>query len=196
MCYNYLMGKQYIKAQYNEQKQKLCTNCKNFKNFSEFHKRAKAPDGIVSYCKACVKEIDTKRNESKLKKPRKTVNNLIHCRHCEEYLDKSEFWGNDLTYCRPCKTKVGINSNLKKKGLDMESYSDMEKSQNGVCAICKNPESKKRRLSVDHDHECCPGSGSCGKCIRGLLCSNCNTAIGLMKDSVETLKAAIAYLEK
>lgn len=175
---------------------KTCTKCNKTKPHSEFHKKKQVHDGYAYHCKACVREYDMKENDPKRVMPRKEQDGLIHCRHCEEYLNKSEFWGNDLTYCRPCKTKVGINSNLKKKGLNMESYSDMEKSQNGVCAICKNPESKKRRLSVDHDHECCPGSGSCGKCIRGLLCSNCNTALGLVKDSVETLKSAIAYLQK
>lgn len=189
------MGKQYIKATYNEQGQKLCTNCKNFKDFSEFHKRAASPDGIVTYCRVCVKDIDTKRNEHKLTKPRKQVGSLIHCRKCDQYLDKSKFW-RGLTYCRECSKVVGHAGNLKRFGLTVEDYIDMEKSQNGVCAICKDPEMNKRRLSVDHDHACCPGSGSCGKCIRGLLCSNCNTALGNFKDNLETIKAALAYLQK
>src|SRR4029077_2130187 len=33
-------------------------------------------------------------------------------------------------------------------------------------------------LAVDHDHNCCPGAHSCGKCIRGILCGTCNSALG------------------
>lgn len=41
-------------------------------------------------------------------------------------------------------------------------------------------------LSIDHDHET-------GK-VRGLLCNNCNRAIGLLGDSVSTLLDAVEYL--
>lgn len=44
------------------------------------------------------------------------------------------------------------------------------------------------KLVVDHCHDT-------GK-IRGLLCHNCNRALGLLKDSVHTLESAIDYLEK
>lgn len=59
------------------------------------------------------------------------------------------------------------------------------------CQICGS----KERLHVDHDHSCCSNSGeSCGKCVRGALCSNCNTAIGLLGDDVGLLSSAIIYL--
>lgn len=169
---------------------RICSICNEYKNIKDFK------NDKYSWCNVCQKEYDRKRNEKGLVKPRKIVGELVHCRHCEQYLDRSEFWGNDLTYCRPCKKKVGINSNLRKYKLTMETYSEMEKSQNGVCAICKDPEMNKKRLSVDHDHACCPGYGSCGKCIRGLLCSNCNTFLGNAKDDIEILKSAIEYLQK
>lgn len=49
---------------------------------------------------------------------------------------------------------------------------------------------------VDHDHKCCPGSRSCGKCVRGVLCRSCNLALGLVEDNIENLRGLIAYLEK
>ena len=71
-------------------------------------------------------------------------------------------------------------------GLTKEGYLEMLKSQNGVCAICCNPE-KKKRLAVDHCH-------NTGK-IRGLLCARCNTSIGRFNDDVELLQKAIDYLK-
>lgn len=81
-------------------------------------------------------------------------------------------------------------------GLTPADYDRMLAEQNGVCAICKQPETtvdprSKRpyvRLPVDHDH-------ATGR-VRGLLCHRCNRAIGLLKDDIDLLKAAAAYLER
>jgi hypothetical protein len=175
---------------------KQCSKCLKQKPYSDFHKKKAINDGYAYHCKACVREYDMKEHDPKRVLPRKQKDGLVHCRHCEQYLDRSNFWGKDLTYCRPCKKTVGINSNLKKKGLDMDSYSILEKSQSGVCAICKNPELNRKRLSVDHDHSCCPGENTCGKCNRGLLCFNCNVILGNAKDNIDILQAAIKYLQK
>lgn len=189
------MRKEYTKVQYNNQKQKQCTKCQNFKNFSDFHKRKHSPDAHAPYCKPCVREIDLARNESKLIMPRKVQGNLIHCRYCEQYLPKSSFWSKN-TYCKTCQPLIGHIGNLKKYGLTRDDYVDLEKSQNGVCKICGESEKHKKRLSVDHDHACCSGQGSCGKCIRGLLCSNCNRVLGQLKDNKVLLQNMIDYLDK
>lgn len=75
---------------------------------------------------------------------------------------------------------------LKKFGMTPESHAAMLAAQGGVCLICKNPQPSRRALAVDHCHTT--------KRVRGLLCSNCNTAIGLLKDDVRLLESAIAYL--
>jgi len=74
--------------------------------------------------------------------------------------------------------------------LAPEAYDRMLEERGGVCAICKNPPAKGR-LAVDHDHSCCPGMKTCGKCIRGLLCHKCNRALGVLE---KHLSAAIAYV--
>jgi hypothetical protein len=51
-------------------------------------------------------------------------------------------------------------------------------------------------LAVDHDHACCPGGSSCGKCVRGLLCSTCNSALGLLGEDTGTLHRAAGYLDR
>lgn len=56
-------------------------------------------------------------------------------------------------------------------GLDWDQYQEMIRVQGGRCAICRR---KPKQFCVDHDHSCCPGEKSCGKCVRGLLCRPCN----------------------
>jgi hypothetical protein len=51
-------------------------------------------------------------------------------------------------------------------------------------------------LHIDHDHACCEGAKSCGKCIRKLLCWGCNSALGLIDDRVEVAQALVDYLEE
>lgn len=79
-----------------------------------------------------------------------------------------------------------------KYGLTKEQYDEMFSWQNGVCAICKRPETavmgkKVMELAVDHCH-------TSGK-IRGLLCSTCNTALGSFRDDIQVMESALKYLE-
>lgn len=64
------------------------------------------------------------------------------------------------------------------------------------CGICQEPpRATGRAHHVDHDHSCCPEPArSCGKCIRGVLCSACNTAIGSLKEDPELFRRALSYL--
>jgi hypothetical protein len=75
-----------------------------------------------------------------------------------------------------------------------ERYTELLDAQRGVCALCARPERAGRDLAVDHDHRCCPGSRSCGGCVRGLLCGRCNVGLGRFGDSGEKLGAAVRYL--
>lgn len=77
-------------------------------------------------------------------------------------------------------------------GMSLDAYQEMLEAQNGKCAICNQPETHMRNgrikaLAVDHNHK----TGA----IRGLLCSDCNTAIGKLKDDPEIIRKAAQYLE-
>lgn len=61
------------------------------------------------------------------------------------------------------------------------------------CDICGTPIGRFS-INVDHDHSCCPGQGTCGNCIRGLLCRSCNRAIGSFSEDRENIRKALAYL--
>jgi hypothetical protein len=74
--------------------------------------------------------------------------------------------------------------NLKRNyGIGLPEYNKMYADQQGACAICKTPLDV---LCVDHSH-------TTGK-VRGLLCHPCNRGIGLLKESEDTLRAALTYL--
>jgi hypothetical protein len=80
-------------------------------------------------------------------------------------------------------------------GLSIDQYEEALAAQGDGCAICGRGESQDGlSLSVDHDHTCCPGTKTCGRCIRGLLCRNCNWVLGQMQDDAERLAAAAEYL--
>lgn len=82
-----------------------------------------------------------------------------------------------------------------KYGISKEEYDRILEAQDG-CAICKRRSDTNKLLAVDHDHTCCPGKRSCGNCIRGLLCSSCNTGLGFFRDNLDLLIRAIEYLER
>jgi hypothetical protein len=80
-------------------------------------------------------------------------------------------------------------------GLPEGAYDRLYAAQGGKCA---NPRCTARglrkRLAVDHDHSCCNGPTSCGRCVRGLLCSNCNDMLGTARDDPQYFVGLIAYL--
>jgi len=77
----------------------------------------------------------------------------------------------------------------------VDGFNALLASQGGGCAICGSTVPHGKGWHIDHNHACCPGRKSCGKCIRGILCQKCNAALGMFKDKVDILKKAIEYLE-
>lgn len=80
---------------------------------------------------------------------------------------------------------------LKKYGLTFDSFNELLESQGNACAICGNADPVARhgtQWAVDHNHKT--------SLTRGILCHNCNTGIGLLGDSAETMKSAMEYLNK
>jgi hypothetical protein len=66
----------------------------------------------------------------------------------------------------------------------------------GVCDACGTDDHGGRAWAVDHDHACCPGQGSCGRCVRGILCQSCNTALGMVDDSEARLLELAQYIKR
>lgn len=132
------------------------------------------------------------------------------CKQCREEKDFSLFRyrkprGNYESYCKACESinnKKWMSNNKEsqrqrefkrnlrvKFGMTEDDYYEKLESQNNGCAICRSRFSLSgRHLAVDHDHKT-------GK-IRGLLCNECNTAIGLMKENTDLFYNATVYIEK
>jgi hypothetical protein len=111
-------------------------------------------------------------------------------------------------FCRPCgkdkqkawreanrekATRLATDCHRRKKfGIEPAEYDRMLEAQGGVCAICQGicgitRTGGRRALALDHNH----ATGA----VRGILCSACNTALGMFGDSPDVLTRAIAYLE-
>jgi Recombination endonuclease VII len=83
-------------------------------------------------------------------------------------------------------------------GITVAEFEELLEAQDGRCAICrelpKDPESSASRhhadrvLNVDHNHETSR--------VRGLLCAQCNRALGLFRDDLLLLEAAVAYMKR
>ncbi len=145
---------------------KVCTKCKL--PDQEFGKNKLASDGLQSWCKGCIREYQRERYADPVLKAREKD------RQRRRYHEHPE----------------GNKAHLKfKYGLTVEQYKAMVKAQAGLCAICRQPpRGKKKRLGVDHDHE----TGA----VRGLLCGTCNTAIGHLAESRDSLRRAARYLAR
>ena len=88
------------------------------------------------------------------------------------------------------KPEIERSRHLKKQfGISIQEYNSLFTKQGCKCAICRATKvgnTQHKHMHVDHCHKT-------GK-IRGILCSKCNTLLGMARDSIKILKAAIGYL--
>jgi hypothetical protein len=144
---------------------KTCKRCNNEKPKTDFFKNVKRKDGVSTYCKPCQLEYQRQRYNNPENHKQHKMDRNIYLKNRKDSIRK---WYLKTTY-----------------GLTPEQYQEMYSKYDGKCYICM--ELKDYYLHVDHNHDT-------GK-IRGLLCNNCNRAIGLLKDSSESLRNAIKYLD-
>lgn len=141
-----------------------CITCNQIKSVSEFPV-AQNKLGHKKQCRQCWSEYMREYYKNNPKK---------YSKH-KKYVQK-----NDRTYKR----------SYARHHISEEKFLKMIEKYDGKCYSCK----EKSATCIDHDHSCCPGSYSCGMCIRGMLCNWCNSALGHTEDSVEKLQNLIEYL--
>lgn len=117
------------------------------------------------------------------------------CRGCERYRS-SKFFPSSEARCKPClKAHTADRRAQKVYSLLPGQYMELYRHQGGKCWLCRRATGARKSLSVDHDHSCCPGETSCGKCVRGLLCGGCNyKVLGHARDDIDFFKRCIDYL--
>lgn len=164
---------------------KTCKTCEQVKSHNDFYTDKNKRDKLKSTCKPCAKIINAewRRNNADHVKAKKRE---IVAKNADYYKKANEEWRRKNA---ERLSEYNINQKLiNNYGITMADYEVILASQNNCCAICsKTPQESGRRLYVDHNHK----TGV----VRGLLCINCNSAIGKLGDSVALLKNAIQYLE-
>lgn len=147
--------------------QRECRKCHETKPIADFgHHKPGYPEWRCKTCKAAHAREYRKKNADRKKEVDRLHYQNNKERHRETYMIR--------TY-----------------GIDPDQYEQMVRAQEGKCLICdKVPRGTGRtsKLYIDHDHV----TGE----IRGLLCSRCNSAIGLLDDTPEHLERAIRYLTR
>jgi len=114
------------------------------------------------------------------------------CKECHKEYRKAHYLANRQKYidkARSWEAGQGGTLALRYK-LTSEQLDALFAKHDGNCWICQS----RPATDVDHDHACCPGQYSCGKCVRGVLCRSCNRAIGMLQDNPEVLDRALHYV--
>lgn len=152
---------------------KTCSRCGEEKPAERFPLRKDQADGLHFWCLSCKREMDR----------------AYSARY--RSADPERKRASALGYQRRNKSKVSEAARRYKYGLSGAEIDALVVAQGGSCALCRNPLGEA--FHVDHDHACCPGSKTCGQCIRGVLCCRCNIGLGQFNDDPDLLAAAAAY---
>lgn len=94
--------------------------------------------------------------------------------------------------CTPCLEQFLQKNRKHLYGLTQDQYLQRLETQHWQCDICHDAFDKNSSPYIDHDHECCRGIRSCGKCLRSFLCRTCNTQVGGVESALGHVLGYIA----
>jgi len=191
---------------------KKCSKCCIVKDIREFQQDAGRKDGYKYWCKSCM-NIYSREHYQKNKEHKAMLSRLYRIKnkdkinaHVREYRNKKKLIAikngqptRQQKYYAKTKEDKHNHYELRKEiikdrnifrryGITIEQRNKMIIDQNDRCAICNELLSNGKFTHIDHNHET-------GK-VRGILCSNCNSGIGMFKDNIEILASAIKYLKQ
>jgi hypothetical protein len=173
---------------------KLCCTCRRLLPVDQFHGNRGMPDGLEKRCKECRLVASKRTYKRAMADPERRAKKARSCKeYRERYPEKVKEWNRKMLLSRT--EEYNRNAHMKcVYGITTDEYDEMFRLQDGVCATCGRPETRKNRhrgicrLHIDHDHVT-------GK-VRGLLCCKCNWAIGGVNEDTEILRKMIEYLER
>jgi hypothetical protein len=191
---------------------KTCSKCGQEKDLENFAKDKRSPSGRSSWCKACQ---SAKSKEWRAVPENRSAKAIVDKIWREKNLESVRASNTEWNKANPgygaakskewrtipenkerqraasaawLKSTAGKTSRVKKYGITGEDYQQMLVEQGFVCKTCGKPEKTGKALAVDHDHKT-------GK-VRGLLCGNCNQALGLLNDDLGVVKKLLVYLKR
>jgi len=148
--------------------------------------------GAHKFCsQSCSSAANNAQKSQRMKDARRRLIESKSCSLCGvamQYVPKGRL---STHACAPCRRRI---ETIKKHRLSQAKYMQMAAEQGGNCKICCEVV-EIRDFQIDHDHQCCEGSWSCGKCVRCLLCVNCNRGLGHFRDDPWRLQRAAQLLE-
>lgn len=166
---------------------KRCPGCIEEKPIELFAKNRCNKDGRQTYCRVCLGKFNV----------------LCAKKYREKNRPRLLAWHEKYRSENPAKfARYDYERRLRNHGWTPLEYEEQLRKQDGVCAICKLPESAKNKngkflnLACDHKHSCCDKKFGCTSCRRGLMCSRCNQGLYAVESVSGWLAAATEYLEK
>lgn len=162
---------------------RTCNKCAVYRPWSSFTKQSGGANGKRATCRHCwnayVREWSRKSPKAAALRQRKV----------------------DSARERRSQPGVRLNKRLAQHGLSQQEYDSLLRMQEGKCPVCNEQLPDDNAVGhdaavIDHDHACCPGRYSCGRCVRGILHRQCNSAIGFFRDNPTALRNAASYLAR
>lgn len=165
---------------------KRCSKCKLELPLSDFTRIKSGEEGLRPRCQGCIRE-DKRIAYAANPIPAREAILRYQDRHPESLERKRQTQPNRSSWYL-----------MYRYGITLADYDRILVNQGGECANpgCRKTPPVDRRFHVDHDHRCCPGRNSCGKCIRGLLCPPCNQALGMAQDDATRLEGLAIYVRQ
>lgn len=141
---------------------------------------------MTKTCKNCSVSKDHSEFSIKRRLRDGSVSLRENCKACVKDKDAMYYLKNS----EQIKQRQRVYDRFARHGLSKEGYLKLLARFDGKCWLCK----ERPGLKIDHDHKCCSGAYSCGNCVRGVLCHQCNIGLGMFKDSISKLQDAIKYI--
>lgn len=154
--------------------QKKCRMCKSWKPQGQFLASRSSQDGLASRCQRCM--------------------DLIHEDQVQSQNDQL-LYQSEQDRKKEVQRARALAARIKRSPYRTLSlvYEKLFVSQGGVCAICKQPETRHLRGTIHRLHiDQHPRTGI----VRGLICYRCNLMLGHVKNDSDILMGAILYLHQ
>lgn len=149
--------------------EKLCKTCLLLRPITQFTKNRAMKDNLCADCKTCA--------------------HIKYHKWANANLEKLSQYARDFRTRNPGYDKRTRSKRSYMYDITQEELDILLTEQKGMCAICGGPPNQgKSMLSIDHDHKT--------KKVRGLLCNNCNVALGFFNDDSTLLHKAADYLDR